>query len=332
MFFPKNLEAKNFLSPFEHQVGGHGKAQFVEWNEEKVLKPKLKANLFSREIEFYERIQRAGISGFKVFPKYFGLAWLKFDDESRTSIYLTTEEESNSFPYLVLENVTFKFCNPCIIDIKLGTQTYEPSASLEKIEYECSKYPFQKDLGFRLTGFKLFNLKSREYSTFDKQLCRQLKPEVDLLHGITLAFFNGITFNSKVLLKLLSKIEGLLRWMEEQEEYNFYSSSVLIVYSGSANHHDGDIIHYDNEKDETMKMNTTIESTDEVVDCDVRLIDFGHVQYISPPLVPKDPGCILGLRTLLSYLEQVLSLIQHDPSGIEQRVKLLLSRGNKTVV
>lgn len=337
----QNLEAQNFLSPFEHQVGGHGRGQFIEWNENKILKPKLKPNLFAREIEFYERIQNEHIStdysqynGCKVFPQYFGLAWLKFTEESRSSMHLVTKEEPNSFPYIVLENVTFKFCHPCIIDVKLGTQTYEPSASLEKIEYECSKYPFQRDLGFRLTGFKTFNLIHQEYFVFDKHMCRQLIPEIDLLHGIALAFFNGIAFHSKVLVKLLSKIEDLLGWMEEQQEYNFYSSSVLIVYSGSAIYYGSDIKHGDKEKrkDERIAMNSTIESDEQVVDCDVRLIDFGHVQYISVPSVPKDPGCILGLKTLTSYLKRVLSLIQHDPGGMEQHVNFLLSRGKKTTI
>ena len=327
-------ETQNTLSSFQHQVGGHKKSQFVVWNEKRVLKPKLKENLFSREIEFYERIQKAGISdhslndGLKFFAKYYGVILVNFEDEQRSMKLLTAENESNAttVPYLVLENITFKISIPCIIDIKLGTQTYEPYASLEKINYECAKYPFQKDLGFRITGFKIFNFQSREYYTFDKNFCRQFVPEKDLMHGIALAFFNGMIFHTKILGKLLQKIEDLLRWMEEQQEYNFYSSSLLVVYSSDKDGHHGGGVEGDENGD---AKETDGELTDEHVDCDVRMIDFGHVQYVSIPLVPKDPGCIHGLRTLSEYLQRVLLLILDDSSGIEQHVKELMCHGNK---
>eukprot|EP01036_Dinobryon_divergens_P025864 gene25864-34453_t len=323
-------EIRNTFSSFQHQVGGHKKSRFVVWNERRVLKPKLKENLFSREIEFYERIQVAGgnsLYGVKFFAKYYGIVLLRLDDELRPMKILTADEESNAtaVPYLVLENITFRISNPCIIDIKLGTQTYEPYASLEKIRYECAKYPFQKDLGFRFTGFKIFDFQSREYNSFDKHLCRQLIPEKDLLYGIALAFFNGIIFHTKILGKLLQKIGDLSRWMEQQNEYNFYSSSLLVVYSSQEGCRGDSIEGGDNDKkkkDGAMK--------DEQEDCDIRMIDFGHVQYISAPLVPKDPGCLHGLRTLSVYLQRVLVLIQDDSSGMEQHARELMRHGNRT--
>jgi hypothetical protein len=45
--------------------------------------------------------------------------------------------------------------NPSVLDLKMGTQTYDENAKPEKIAAEISKYPPQKDLGFRFTGMKV---------------------------------------------------------------------------------------------------------------------------------------------------------------------------------
>jgi len=55
---------------------------------------------------------------------------------------------------LKLEDVTFPFRHPSVLDLKMGTQTYDESAKPEKIAAEVAKYPPQKELGFRFTGMK----------------------------------------------------------------------------------------------------------------------------------------------------------------------------------
>lgn len=54
-----------------------------------------------------------------------------------------------------LEDVTAKFRYPCVTDIKIGAQTYDPNASQEKIAYEKRKCPQAAEIGFRLLGMKV---------------------------------------------------------------------------------------------------------------------------------------------------------------------------------
>ena len=69
-------------------------------------------------------------------PKYFGLARIHGKDAT----------------YIQLENLLHKFRKPCVLDLKMGTQTYDEWASQEKIDYELMKYPLQAEIGFRFTG------------------------------------------------------------------------------------------------------------------------------------------------------------------------------------
>lgn len=47
------------------------------------------------------------------------------------------------------------FENPCIIDIKMGRVSYEPSASLAKKMAEEAKCAYQKQFGFRVNGYRV---------------------------------------------------------------------------------------------------------------------------------------------------------------------------------
>ena len=57
-----------------------------------------------------------------------------------------------------LEDITFPFRHPSVLDLKMGSQTYDESAKPEKIAAEIEKYPPQKELGFRFTGMKVQQL------------------------------------------------------------------------------------------------------------------------------------------------------------------------------
>lgn len=58
---------------------------------------------------------------------------------------------------LVLENLTYRFLKPNVLDIKLGTQLYDEEATLEKQErmMQASKSTTSWQTGMRLTGFQV---------------------------------------------------------------------------------------------------------------------------------------------------------------------------------
>lgn len=54
-----------------------------------------------------------------------------------------------------MEDLACRYKYPCIMDIKMGKVTYDPSATKAKRLAEAVKYPEQETLGFRLTGYRV---------------------------------------------------------------------------------------------------------------------------------------------------------------------------------
>ncbi len=60
--------------------------------------------------------------------------------------------------YLRLADLTHAYRHPTIIDIKMGTRTFDDDAPASKRDMELAKFPDQATLGFRFTGMKVFGL------------------------------------------------------------------------------------------------------------------------------------------------------------------------------
>lgn len=61
---------------------------------------------------------------------------------------------------LVLENLTYRFVRPNVLDIKLGTQLFDEDASPEKQARmtKAAAASTSKETGVRLTGFQVSTL------------------------------------------------------------------------------------------------------------------------------------------------------------------------------
>ena len=57
--------------------------------------------------------------------------------------------------YLKLEDITSRFTEPCIIDVKMGCVTYSLDADPEKKLREQMKYPPAAQLGFQFVGMRV---------------------------------------------------------------------------------------------------------------------------------------------------------------------------------
>ena len=109
--------------------------------------------------------------------------------------------------------------------------------------------------------------------TYDKAYGMRLPPE-RAHEGFAAFFHNGRGLRKEVLTQMCAKLRGLVACFEKQEQYQFYSSSLLFVYDGDQDHGKGDAIQ-------------------------LKLIDFGHVQYRRQ----RDDGFLFGCRNALAILE-----------------------------
>lgn len=272
-------------SKFEHQVAGHTTKMVRRYGEECVIKPQIKVDLFAREVQFYEEVFResAEVAPPAFFPRFYGLVEVEEEQTDETA-----ESAVISRPYIILQDMTLSYSQPSMIDIKMGRQTFEPTASTAKVERELRKYPYQKDIGFRITGMKSWNCSDKQYFTVDKWFGRSLEP-VQVPFGLAAFFFTGDSFRVRAMQDAITQLRGILQWMEQQKRYKFFCSSILIVYDSDNNG----------------------ESTpvgEEELTCRVSMIDFAHVCINSPDVEEVDEGYIFGILSLISHIQSVIDI------------------------
>ncbi|ETI38568.1 hypothetical protein, variant 1 [Phytophthora nicotianae CJ01A1] len=280
------MAAVQGFTEMAHQVGGHATSKTsLKAHNGRILKPFQSKQRGERECEFYERVfatekdllEFAALR--KFLPMYHGTVIVPEVEDG--------QEVNGVHPgqYLVLEDLTWGRKWPCIMDVKMGTRSYEDNATAEKIAYEKSKFPLQETLGFRIQGIKVYNPKKQDYDEFDKYFGRGIT-SVDQLAPAFRSYFPEDTSKTiKLLETFLRRLGQLKAWFDEQRGTEFIASSFLFLYDGEDSPND----------DKTVA---------EDFGADIRLIDFAHV---TKPTSPKrDEGLRTGIATLINCFQTLL--------------------------
>lgn len=327
-------------------------------------------NQWRREAELLRKLSN-------LTPAYYGV-WGQEEYEPAEPYGVSAEDA-----HLLLHNITLNYQRPCVMDLKMGTQTYEPDAPLAKRDRESTKYRAQSTVGFRIvgmrvydpyhpdadgTGFRFFDKRYgrsletieavgeafREFFTIptrtatastreesqqqqqqqeqqqqqqqeqqerkgkdkdeDARLQRQHTQSDDgvgATHGTTVDTGNGTVsandeaatnatttavsstnnnnnkeplLRTRAISSLLFQIRTIRRWFEENDCFQFYASSLLIVYEGDR-------------------------SASDVTAC--KMIDFGRVRRQAG----GDKGYQHGLRTLKHLLSDLLDEEEERTGG-----------------
>nr|CAD7446717.1 unnamed protein product [Timema bartmani] len=214
------------ITVLDNQVAGHSftKADsslgILKHTDGSVLKPILKPGPGAREIQFYKNLQQSTdpvsveLRGF--VPEFRGTT--------------TVTVNGRDVECIVLENVTNEFVEPCIMDIKIGRQTWDPEASSDKIETEKAKYAdSRKEYGFCIPGFQVYRMSTGKVIRLGKDYGKKLNKET--IKDALKLFLNADSgLNRHLLLQLLSKLWRILRWCRRQRRYRIYASSLLLMY------------------------------------------------------------------------------------------------------
>jgi len=324
------LDRRN-LSSVSHQVAGHGQGNMsigllqVEGNDNTVLKPIHLAKKAGKcEYEFYENMVHNMTPRMMSFiPRYYGKQQVM--DSNSKSVQ----------DYLQLENLLSKFKKPCLIDIKLGYRTYDEDATTLKISQEIAKYFYQKTIGFRLSGMKIYNYESDKYDVYSRDWGRSIPPA--RMSKELLKFFlptpplsnstnssssssssfvsnsshnnnnnNSSSNNNNSSNQNSTEICGL-----DASEMNEIVQHRLDSFIGKLQ----DLLHvFQHEQDKYRFYASSIlcvyegdwSSGSEILrDCELRMIDFAHVFPIPDSESTeerRDQNVLFGLRSILSYL------------------------------
>lgn len=276
-------------TPAPHQVAGHlfecGKMGSLVCDSGYFYKPLQSAQRGMRERAFYELLngERAFFDLFsdekdgekeegtllrdlcRFVPKFYGVI------------------ELGEHFYMKMEDVTRQFVQPCIMDIKIGYQTWYSSATdshIRKCKLKDSATT-TSELGFKICGMQTFNMESGDNWRATKEWCKQLN--VRSVKSSLRRFFShsSTNLNAKSICLgpagLVRRMEELQKWFERQQHFHFYSASLLIIYEGCA-------------------------TTPEELKVDMRLIDFAHALRVNGE---RDENFISGLSSLKHVLRDI---------------------------
>jgi len=196
---PESLASTSF-SAAPHQVAGHlferGKVGSLVCDSGYFYKPLQKGSRGVRERAFYEQLSASSMLG----------DGLPEDDAS------TSEEEGaptislrnlapfvprfygtlelGGITYMKLEDLSRQYKNPCIIDVKIGYQTWYPSATQSHID-KCKVKDLattQSKLGFKICGMQVYDRPTDRLVRADKDWCKLL--DCDSVVGPLQRFLN----------------------------------------------------------------------------------------------------------------------------------------------
>jgi len=301
--------------PFPHQVGGHCR---LLKSKGRVMKP-----LIEREYQFYER---ACFEFPQILPftaHYYGCVSLHSGENN------SSETSEGNSEYIILQDLTYRYRRPCIMDIKMGTR---------QKGIICSTTT-SSTLGIRICGMKVYR-PGVGYESRDRFFGRGLTAST-MEAAVRNFLFDGKGLRYDVIPLLAHKLRALIDILEEKVEevyeeggdeeinnrpfpFRLYSSSLLIVYEGDVggssvgkSKNGGDISDelYDHSKSFSRSHQYPRPRSSGKLEArgtggplvEVKMIDFAHAISKGDEEGIEEDGYLFGLRNLLSLVTRISS-------------------------
>lgn len=186
--------------------------------------------------------------------------------------------------WIVMENICAGFSKPCLMDLKMGTQTWSTNALPEKIASQQAKAArtTTERLGVRITAGAVRHYWGSPLQEVGYKKGQEIATEPQFQETLYKYLF------SKTLRdQCLEEITHFLAWFEVQTQYQFRGCSLLLAY-------DADLEHPDELR--------------------VALIDFAHVDRFPGQ---RDESFLVGLHTMKRALTSWKPpRVQTAPRGI----------------
>jgi hypothetical protein len=178
---------------------------------------------------------------------------------------------------ITMEDLTYGYNKPCIMDLKMGSVTVGEDANFFKEIYMVSKdkHTTSLELGCRIVAYRTYDNVLKDYKQLTKSEANKISNMEQFKHNF-LEFFNaGNTFRVDVMMTLKNKLVDMHQWFSTQTSYKFIASSLFFVFDAEL-----------------------------PLKCDVKMIDFAHVFEITDS--NPDFNYIQGLDTIISLLARKL--------------------------